>query len=37
MTDPYNQKVAEWAALVGASLPTARPDDSDFEATTSAE
>ncbi len=26
-----NNKVAEWAALVGASLPEPRPDDPDFD------
>ncbi|ELZ76954.1 hypothetical protein C453_02212 [Haloferax elongans ATCC BAA-1513] len=32
MSNSYNNnKVAEWAALVGASLPDPRPDEHDFE------
>lgn len=37
MSELYSQKVAEWAALVGASLPTPRRDDPDFETASGAE
>jgi hypothetical protein len=37
MSKPYtNQKVAEWAALIGASLPDARPDDPEIDTADSA-
>ncbi|ELZ95286.1 hypothetical protein C440_09417 [Haloferax mucosum ATCC BAA-1512] len=36
MSKSNNEKVAEWASLLGASLPTARPEDPDIDAADSA-
>ncbi|ELZ73704.1 hypothetical protein C457_00415 [Haloferax prahovense DSM 18310] len=36
MSNPHNEKVAEWASLLGASLPSARPDDLDLDTADSA-
>ncbi|EMA02986.1 hypothetical protein C439_10395 [Haloferax mediterranei ATCC 33500] len=36
MSKSYNEKVAEWASLLEASLPSARPDDPDLDTADSA-